>query len=123
MAMPFQSFSVLGNQIVVRRRDCALYVLVLIVACCPETGCKITPRPGAFEPRRGDEVMVAGQLFHTGTKVLLWIDPGGYDAYRVERRFAPLDRADWEHSQEDQKELRSPNRYNMRKSGLSEEAI
>ncbi|MBU0616990.1 MAG: N-acetylmuramoyl-L-alanine amidase, partial [Planctomycetes bacterium] len=25
--------------------------------------------------------------FHTGTRVILWNDPGGYDAYRVEPRF------------------------------------
>ena len=41
--------------------------------------------------RRGDEIVVCGQLFHTTTKVILWTDPGGFDAYRVEPRFAPLD--------------------------------
>ncbi len=35
--------------------------------------------------------MVCGQLFHTTTRVVLWTDPGGFDAYRVERRFAPRD--------------------------------
>ena len=43
--------------------------------------------------RRGDEIMVCGQLYHTTTRVVLWTDPGGYDAYRVEPRFAPLDPA------------------------------
>ncbi len=33
--------------------------------------------------------MVCGRMFHTGTRVVLWTDPGGYDAYRVECRFAP----------------------------------
>jgi N-acetyl-anhydromuramyl-L-alanine amidase AmpD len=42
--------------------------------------------------RQGDEIMVCGQLFHTTTKVILWTDPGGFDAYRVEPRFAPPDR-------------------------------
>ena len=37
--------------------------------------------------------MVCGQLYHTTTRVVLWTDPGGYDAYRVEPRFAPLDPA------------------------------
>jgi N-acetyl-anhydromuramyl-L-alanine amidase AmpD len=37
--------------------------------------------------RAGDEIVVCGQLFHTGTPVVLWTDPGGYDAYRVENRF------------------------------------
>jgi N-acetyl-anhydromuramyl-L-alanine amidase AmpD len=46
-------------------------------------------RPGAEVERAGDEVMVAGRMFHTGTRVVLWTDPGGYDAYRTEKRFAP----------------------------------
>ena len=50
---------------------------------------------------RGDEIVAAGQFFHTGTKVVLWIDPGGYDAYRVERRFAPIEKADWRDSTQD----------------------
>src|SRR5438094_626244 len=45
-------------------------------------------RPGALLPRAGDEIMVCGQLFHTGAPVVLWTDPGGYDAYRTERRFS-----------------------------------
>ena len=55
-------------------------------------------RPGTPAKRKGDEIMVAGQMFHTGTKVVLWTDPGGYDAYRVERRFAPLEESDWENT-------------------------
>jgi hypothetical protein len=39
--------------------------------------------------RTGDEIMVCGQLFHTGAPVVLWTDPGGYDAYRTEKRFGP----------------------------------
>ncbi len=51
------------------------------------------PRPKVGEKlaRRGDEIVVCGQLYHTTTKVVLWTDPGGFDAYRVEPRFAPLD--------------------------------
>lgn len=51
------------------------------------------PKPGDRLERRGDEIMVCGQLFHTGTPVVLWTDPGGYDAYRVEPRFIPADKA------------------------------
>jgi N-acetyl-anhydromuramyl-L-alanine amidase AmpD len=29
----------------------------------------------------GDEISVCGRLFHTGTRVVLWSEPGGYDAY------------------------------------------
>ena len=86
-------------------------------------GCHTAPRPGTLEPRRGDEIVVAGQLVHTGTRVVLWMDPGGYDAYRVERRFSPLDKANWDDSHAEEKYLHSPNRYNMRSQGLSEEEI
>src|SRR5262245_34459802 len=45
--------------------------------------------------RTGDEIVVCGRFFHTTTPVVLWMDPGGYDAYRVERRFGPLEKAAW----------------------------
>src|SRR3954470_6321816 len=73
------------------------------------TGCQTAPRPGAFERRTGDEIVVAGQLVHTGTRVVLWLDPGGYDAYRVERRFSPFEDSGWETSHEQVAELKSPN--------------
>jgi N-acetyl-anhydromuramyl-L-alanine amidase AmpD len=46
-------------------------------------------RPGQQLARGGDEIVVCGQLFHTGAPVVLWTDPGGYDAYRMECRFDP----------------------------------
>jgi N-acetyl-anhydromuramyl-L-alanine amidase AmpD len=87
--------------------------LVLVAAGC------MAPRPGARAPRRGDEIVVAGQFVHTGTPVVLWMDPGGYDAYRVERRFSPWDKADFEDSQKEVKELTRPNRYTLRQEGLT----
>ena len=94
-------------------------VFVLI----PTVGIAAPPRLGSFLKRHGDEIVVAGQFVHTGTRVVLWMDPGGYDAYRVERRFSPLDKSDWDNSQADVKELTSPNRYNLRRSGLTDEEI
>ena len=67
--------------------------------------------------------MVAGQFVHTGARVVLWMDPGGYDAYRVERRFSPVDKADWETSHTEVKDLDMPNRYNLRRSGLTDDEI
>ena len=67
------------------------HVVYLAIALAVFTGCKTVPRPGAFAPRAGDEIVVAGQFVHTGTRVVLWMDPGGYDAYRVERRFSPIE--------------------------------
>src|SRR6267142_5534837 len=95
----------------------------LAVAVAFLAGCQTAPRPGAFEPRRGDEIVVAGQFVHTGTPVVLWMDPGGYDAYRVERRFSPLDKSDWATSHAELKDLSSPNRYNLRRDGLTPEQL
>ncbi len=66
---------------------------------------------------------MAGQFVHTGTPVVLWMDPGGYDAYRVERRFSPLAEADWNTSHTNVPALRSPNRYNLRRAGLTDAEI
>src|SRR5215471_21865816 len=93
-----------------RRFTPGALVALLLVALA---GCATAPPPGAHESRRGDEIVVAGQFFHTGTPVVLWMDPGGYDAYRVERRFSPIDKADWEHSTEEVRDLRTPNRYSL----------
>ncbi|MBP6507945.1 MAG: N-acetylmuramoyl-L-alanine amidase [Opitutaceae bacterium] len=42
-------------------------------------GCRTLPPP--VEARRGDEIVVAGQFFHTGTRVVTWQDAGGFNAY------------------------------------------
>jgi N-acetylmuramoyl-L-alanine amidase len=47
----------------------------LLVAVCVSS-----PRNGALVPRTSDEIVVAGQYIHTYTPVILWTDPGGYDA-------------------------------------------
>lgn len=80
-------------------------------------------KPGTYEARKGDEIVVAGHLFHTGTPVVLWMDPGGYDAYRVERRFAPYDKSDWQTSSEEERGLNSPSRYGLRFKNLSTNEI
>src|SRR4051812_3139261 len=90
---------------------------------CLFTGCHTAPRVGAFASRCGDEIVVAGRFAHTGTPVVLWMDPGGYDAYRVERRFAPLTNSDWATSHEKVPDLKTPNRYSLRRRGLSPEEI
>ena len=87
------------------------------------SGCTTTPRPGTIAHRTGDEIVVAGQFVHTGTPVVLWMDPGGYDAYRVEKRFSPYDESAWETSKVAVKELTTPNRYGLRKSVLARDEI
>ena len=49
--------------------------------------CRSTP--GAPLKRAGDEISVAGELIHSGTRVVLWSEPGGYDAYRPHCFFEP----------------------------------
>jgi N-acetylmuramoyl-L-alanine amidase len=95
----------------------------VLLAAALFAGCMTASRPGTFAHRRGDEIVIAGQFVHTGTRVVLWTDPGGYDAYRVERRFSPMDESDWETSQAKVKALKSPNRYNMRNRDLSSAEI
>ncbi|MBS0197528.1 MAG: N-acetylmuramoyl-L-alanine amidase [Planctomycetes bacterium] len=105
------SFAKGGSSLTLR----ALVVLVVGVAL---VGC--SPKPGARAyTRRGDEIMIAGQLFHTGAPVVLWTDPGGYDAYRTERRFVPIDQSSWAKVTEGGKGPASPNRYDTRTAGLS----
>ena len=48
--------------------------------------------------RSGDEIVVAGQLFHTGTRVVTWMDSGGHDAYRVRWRFCEGGVSLWENT-------------------------
>jgi N-acetylmuramoyl-L-alanine amidase len=83
----------------------------------------ITPRPGEFAPRVGDEIVVCGHFVHTGAPVVTWMDPGGYDAYRTERRFATYKDSAWGPSTQAVKELNSPNRYGVRAAGLTPEEL
>ncbi|MCA8943059.1 MAG: N-acetylmuramoyl-L-alanine amidase, partial [Planctomycetes bacterium] len=64
--------------------------LVSTLLLLPLLACTATPAPGRPLERSGDEISVCGQLFHTGTPVVLWNDPGGYSAYRATRRFTPV---------------------------------
>ena len=96
---------------------------LILAFCALLTACQTTPHPGTVENRLGDEIVVAGKFVHTGTPVVTWMDPGGYDAYRVERRFSPIDTANWRDSQDAVRDLRTPNRYNMRTSGLTTNEI
>jgi N-acetylmuramoyl-L-alanine amidase len=70
----------------------ALLLAATIIGCLSHH----YPPPGTPAPRAGDEISVCGQLFHTGTRVVLWTDPRGYDAYRVYKRFGPFPLASWE---------------------------
>jgi len=74
-------------------------------------------------PRVGDEIMVCGRLYHTGTPVVLWGDVGGYDHYRTERRFCPIDQADWATTQKEVPGMNTPNRFGLRMDGLTPQQV
>ncbi len=86
-------------------------------------GCRTGGRPGHELTRKGDEIVVCGRLFHSGTQVVLWTDPGGYDAYRVERRFVPFEESSWDETLKDDRHPETPNRYGLRRDKLGEEEI
>lgn len=67
-------------------------------------------------PRHGDEIVVCGRYFRIGAPVVLWTDPGGYDAYRTEKRFVPWDRAAWTPPAPGGRTegVSTPNRYSIR---------
>jgi hypothetical protein len=73
--------------------------------------------------RAGDEIMVCGQLYHTTAPVVLWLDPQGYDAYRVERRFGPIEESSWEETAKQLGEDATPNRYGIRQDRLNREQL
>lgn len=83
-------------------------------------GCQV--KPGTPVPRHGDEIVIAGQLFHTGTPVVLWMDPGGYDAYRVDKRFSDFDHRDFQ-TWSDEDKAKDPQRYNLRTHNMTEDEL
>ena len=97
-------------------------LLLLLIVPVIFSGCLCRPE-GRLEKRKGDEIVAAGKFFHTGTKVVLWMDPGGYDAYRVERRFVPIEEADWDFSRPHMDSPRTPNRYGMRDDYLTADQL
>jgi N-acetylmuramoyl-L-alanine amidase len=81
---------------------------------------------GQLIARRGQEIVVCGKLINAGTPVVLWMDPGGYDAYRVEKRFSPIESSGWPRASVGGAKSSgpaSPNRYGLRKAGLSKQQI
>ncbi|MBX6313343.1 MAG: N-acetylmuramoyl-L-alanine amidase [Isosphaeraceae bacterium] len=96
-------------------RTGAAALLLILTAIVPAAAEGPKPQVGEKLERKGDEIVACGQFFHTGAPVVLWIDPGGYDAYRVEPRFATpgAPRAkEWEGA-----------RYGMRRARLSPEQV
>ncbi|MEM6260528.1 MAG: N-acetylmuramoyl-L-alanine amidase [Planctomycetota bacterium] len=89
--------------------DRRVHLLLLSVLCCLPA-CRSSP-PAEPLARYGDEIIVAGHAFRVGTPVVLWTDPGGYDAYRTEARFAPRGQHRFADIAE---KVGTPNRYGLR---------
>ena len=90
---------------------------ILVAGLTPLTLADDPSKVGERVERRGDEIVVCGQLVHTTAPVVTWLDPGGYDAYRTERRFGPLADSSFEKSKGG--DLKTPNRFGMRKVALT----
>jgi N-acetylmuramoyl-L-alanine amidase len=90
----------------------------------PVSGQDVRSSRLGWQKRYGDEIMVCGELYRIGAPVKLWLDAGGFDAYRTDRRFVPFDQRKWKHTVEQMKEGKvdfvtkpqeaSPDRYGMR---------
>lgn len=113
-----------GHIPVVRHAGRLVLLLCVSIWGILSTGCR-TPVVGPGTPlvRTGDEIVVAGQFFHTGTRVVLWMDPGGYDAYRVERRFSPWSEAAWDKGLSQRPASATPNRFGLRQESLNPSQI
>lgn len=72
--------------------------------------------PGAKVGRTGDEIVVAGQLFHTGTPVVTFLDPRGYNAYRCYNHFDAT-----KHMPQHPSDGDNPNRYSPTRRGLPDD--
>lgn len=53
-------------------------MLVLVVFL---TGCRSLPER-RLEERRGEEIVTAGRFFPAGTRIVTWLDAGGYNLYQ-----------------------------------------
>jgi N-acetylmuramoyl-L-alanine amidase len=93
-----------------------------------ETPAPVVQPSVGLQKRFGDEIVVAGHFYRIGAPVLTWMDEGGYDAYRVERRFVPYEQSSWQATTQaiaaGKSELvrDAPARYNMRYSRAATQA-
>ena len=69
------------------KRDKSVLCFILFILSTLISGCQTLP--GERSEPSGDEIIVAGQRYHTTTPVILWTDKNGYDAYRGHRHDQP----------------------------------
>src|SRR6185312_9475911 len=105
------------SQVTMRHFQIGTFLLVAMAAGSAFAG-DAKVKVGERVDRRGDEIVVCGQLFHTTAPVKLWTDPGGYDAYRLDHRFGPAGEPPKGQDNELPKPLR---RFGSRRVGLTPE--
>jgi N-acetyl-anhydromuramyl-L-alanine amidase AmpD len=71
----------------------ALYPFLLVLALTGLAGCRSITKDPASRPT--DAIIVSGRYFPVGTRVVTWLEPGGYNAYEgrpvlVRRRGVPI---------------------------------
>ncbi len=70
--------------------SCVALALTLPLGGCKKEEAPSAPPPVAqTRPALGTTIVAAGERFDIGTPVMLWSDPGGYDAYREDLSFGP----------------------------------
>lgn len=66
-----------------------LGLLALVPACrVPAPEHHVPPERSTWVLPENDAIVVAGQRFHVGARVVLWTEPPHYDAYSTKARFA-----------------------------------
>jgi N-acetylmuramoyl-L-alanine amidase len=75
----------MGTSLIVR---CGTLLLIASAGCrATRNLARPTPVREEAPARVGDSIVVCGQRHSIGAPVVLWTDPGGYDAYSTELRF------------------------------------
>jgi N-acetylmuramoyl-L-alanine amidase len=70
----------LNSSIKARLPGTALGVMTIFLSVTALLSQKqISAAPAPSGTKSGDEIIVCGERFHTGTPIVLWTDPGGYD--------------------------------------------
>lgn len=68
-----------------RRSDPTFGAMVIGFAIFGLTACQTKlPQPAPIDERQDDEIIVDGQRFHTGTRVVTWEEQDGYNAYEFQ---------------------------------------
>ena len=78
-----------------------------------------TPTIPLLPLRTGDEIVVAGQLFHTGTRIVLWNETNGYSAYDLKHHFAAGGRVEADDTEDPAPSQQLRKRYDQRNGELT----